>query len=524
VKIGMTAIYSEEVIKGYPTNLNCKYPYTMKQDYLSSVNIACSTVKKYSKALGGLACAAIISSCGNTQSDNQPQSATPPNILFILADDHRWDMLSKFHPIVKTPNLDVLADKGTVFKNAFVTTPICASSRVTILTGLTERTHDFTFGRPKTGIEESANMYPNVVKAEGYSTAFVGKYEIGISGDNNERFDFFKPLLQSINEEYEGKTIPQTYYIAELAKDFIEASKVSGKPWTMSVNFWNPHAHDRDLVDQYHYPEEFESMYADVTIPPAKFSDDATFNALPDFLKESIGRERWHWRYDTPEKYQKMVKRYYRAISAVDKAVGMIYSKLEETGMADNTVIIYMGDNGYNLNERQLAGKWFGWEEDLRIPLIVYDPRNKASHGQEVDKMALNLDIASTIVDLAGVEIPASYQGKSLTPLLSNPDAANWRTEFFFEHMYQPKRTSIPPTVGIRTERWKYVDFFKHDFQQLFDLKNDPEEEINLIDSKDHQDTVATLSNKVDEYIEIYEQQRSTEVKQRESFINVRNP
>jgi arylsulfatase A-like enzyme len=90
--------------------------------------------------------------------------------------------------------------------------------------------------------------------------------------------------------------------------------------------------------------------------------------------------------------------------------------------------------------------------------------------------------------------------------------------------MYQPKRTSIPPTVGIRTERWKYVDFFKHDFQQLFDLKNDPEEEINLIDSKDHQDTVATLSNKVDEYIEIYEQQRSTEVKQRESFINVRNP
>ncbi|MDU0352613.1 sulfatase-like hydrolase/transferase [Paraglaciecola aquimarina] len=372
---------------------------------------------------------AVLNSCGTTQ-ELDKQVTQKPNILFILADDHRWDMLGKNHPIIKTPNLDKLATQGTEFKNAFVTTPICATSRVSILTGLTERTHDFTFSRPKTGEQESANMYPNIVKNGGYSTAFVGKYEIGISGDNEERFDFFKPLLQSKTEEYEGKTLPQTYYIAELAKDFIEQSKVTGKPWTMAVNFWNPHAHDRDLVDQYHYPAEFESMYADITIPPAKFSDDATFEALPDFLKKSIGRERWEWRYNTPEKYQKMVKRYYRAISAVDKAVGMIYQKLEETGMANNTVIIYMGDNGYNLNERQLAGKWFGWEEDLRVPLIIYDPRNKTSHGKEIQKMALNIDVTSTIVDLAGLTSPATYQGKSLVPLLNNETHTPWRTEF----------------------------------------------------------------------------------------------
>lgn len=486
-------------------------------------------LSKLMVAVSALSVFIVLNACTNKSADQSAgQSAvqfpppSKPNILFILADDHRWDMLGKYHPIVKTPNLDELANKGAVFKNAFVTTPICATSRVSILTGLTERTHDFTFGRPKTGKEESANMYPAVLKRGGYRSAFVGKYEIGLSGKDEDRFDFFKPLLQSKTEQYQGKTLPQTYYIAELAKEFIEQSSSADEPWTMSVNFWNPHAHDADLKDQYHYPEEFESMYEDVTIPPAKFSDDATFQSLPEFLKKSIGRERWKWRYDTPAKYQRMMKRYYRAISAVDKAVGMIHQKLEETGIADNTVIIYMGDNGYNLNERQLAGKWFGWEEDLRIPLIIYDPRNKNTQKKEVQEIALNIDIASTIVDLAGLDAPTSYQGMSLLPILDRAKEIEWREEFFFEHMYQPKRTFIPPTVGLRTEKWKYIDFYKNGFQQLYDLENDPQEEINLINSESHKEIAAQLSLKVDQYINEYERQRTEEVKQRDFFINIR--
>ncbi|MCF2946948.1 sulfatase [Paraglaciecola aquimarina] len=498
----------------------------MKNIVKNTLTLSSNLMVKVKMPISILVIACAFGGCSVTQTAKE--NTKQPNILFILADDHRWDMLGKYHPIINTPTLDTLASKGTVFKNAFVTTPICATSRVSILSGLTERTHDFTFSRPKAGAVESANMYPNVVKTGGYSTAFVGKYEIGISGSNEERFDYFKPLLQAKTAEYKGQTLPQTYHIAELAKDFIEQSQTTGQPWTMAVNFWNPHAHDRDLVDQYHYPEEFESMYADITIPSAKFSDDVTFNALPKFLKESIGRERWEWRYNSPEKYQKMVKRYYRAISAVDKAVGMIYQKLEETGIADNTVIIYMGDNGYNLNERQLAGKWFGWEEDLRVPLIIYDPRNQNSHGKEVQKMALNIDVTSTIVELAGLQPPVSYQGKSLVPLLGNEKISNqantkWRDEFFFEHMYQPKRTFIPPTVGIRTEKWKYVDFYKNGFQQLFDLEKDPQEAYNLIDSPAHQTVIKQLSDKTDQYIQKYEAARSDEVKQRSSFINVRH-
>lgn len=447
-----------------------------------------------------------------------------PNVIFILADDHRWDLIGKYHPIIKTPNLDQLANKGTVFKNAFVTTPICATSRVSILTSLTERTHDFTFGRPGTGIEESNTIYPKVLKDNGYRSAFVGKYEIKLSGKSEDKFDYFKELLQTKTVNYQGKEIPQTYHIAELAKEFIAQPENKNAPWVMAVNFWDPHAHDIDKEEQYHYPEEFESYYQDITIPDAKFSRDNTFDELPDFLKESIGKVRWQYRYSTDELYQKMVKRHYRAISGVDKAVGMIYAELEKQGVADNTVIIYAGDNGYNINERQLAGKWFGWEEDLRIPLIIYDPRNKISHGKENTQMALNIDIAPTILALAGVDAPNSYQGESLTPLLSENKTVieTWRKEFFFEHMYQPKRVSIPPTVGLRTQQWKYVDFYKNDFQQLYNLVDDPQEQHNLAQLPQYQSVLADLSARTDKYIEKYENLRTKEVEQRPSFINVR--
>ena len=232
---------------------------------------------------------AMLSSC-NSFVAKEEAPAVKPNVLFILADDHRWDMLGKYHPIVKTPNLDTLADKGTVFKNAFVTTPICATSRVSILTGLTERTHDFTFGRPKTGPEEVANMYPAVLKRDGYRSAFVGKYEIKMSGDNTDRFDYFKPLLQAQTQTYKGKELPQTYYIAQLANDFIEQAAKSNQPWTMSVNFWNPHAFDFDKEEQFHYPTEFDDWYEDTHIPAAQKSDKQSFASLPDFLKESMAR------------------------------------------------------------------------------------------------------------------------------------------------------------------------------------------------------------------------------------------
>ncbi|OUS71083.1 acetylglucosamine-6-sulfatase [Pseudoalteromonas sp. A601] len=445
-----------------------------------------------------------------------------PNILFILADDHRWDLLGKDHPIIKTPNLDELASKGVSFSNSFVTTPICASSRVSILTGLTERTHDFTFSRPATGVIESDNIYPKKLKEQGYTSGFVGKYEIKLSGEDFDRFDYFEPLLHSKTNTYRGDDIPQTHYIAQRAKDFIERAQDSTKPWVLNVNFWNPHALDSDKQDQYHYPAKFENLYSDITIPPAKLSDDATFAALPEFLQKSIGRVRWEYRYANDAMYQKMIKRHYRAITAVDEGVGQIIAQLEKQGMLQNTIVIYTGDNGYSLNERQLAGKWFGWEEDLRVPLIIYDPRNTKQKGVSIDKTVLNIDIAPTILDYADVEIPKAYQGDSLVGLVEGEEMPSWREEFLFEHMYQPKRVSIPPMVGLRTNTWKFVDFYKNDHLQLYNLKEDPLEKFNLAQLPEYKSKVDELRKRTADYISKYENERSEEVSSRASFLNSR--
>jgi len=437
----------------------------------------------------------------------QASAKKAPNIVFLLADDHRWDLIGKYHPIIQTPNLDALANKGTFFKKAFVTTPICATSRASILTSTTERTHQHTFGRAPVPLALAQNSYPQKLKEAGYQSAFIGKFGLLIEGETDDRFDYFASLNQTQFNQYNGKDIPQTYYMANLANDFIEKSHKTNadKPWTVSVSFWDPHAHDVDEVDQFHYPAEFESLYQDTVIPPAKLSSDADFDALPPFFKDSMARLRWHFRFGNEDIYQKMVKRHFRAIAGVDKAVGMITQKLEALGIADNTIIIYTGDNGFNLNERQLAGKWFGWEEHLRVPLIVYDPRNAASHGQERDQMVLNIDLAPTMLDLAGLPQPSTYQGQSVAPLLSNKHQ-KLREDFFFEHTFEPNKAPIPPMVGVRTEQWKYVRFVKeNNFEQLYNLKSDPEELTNLAKTKQHQKVLADLRKRTDDYVTQYQ-------------------
>jgi len=474
--------------------------------------------KSYRIKLGLLLSASLLTSaCQLTDKDTKNlvsnlQEQQRPNILFILADDHRWDLIGKYHPIVKTPTLDKLADQGVFFKKAFVTTPICGASRASILTGLTERTSDYSFHRPPVSEEDMAITYPVVLKQHGYTTGFVGKFGVETSGNIEQRFDYFKRSKMKKNDIHKGVERPQTYHFVELAKDFIEQNKESGQPWSLSVSFWNPHALDPDKVDQYHYPAEFDEYYNDITIPPAPLSSAADFEALPDFLKTSLGRERWQYRYKTEALYQKMVKRHYRAVSAVDRGVGMLYDKLVEAGMAENTIIIYTGDNGYSLNNRQLAGKWFGWDEDLRVPLIIFDPRNRKAQVRE--EIALNIDIAPTILDLAGIELSKRYQGKSLKPIMAG-ETPEWRSEFFFEHLFSPKVFKIPPTVGVRTEDWKYVRYYRDKHEQLYDLKNDPNEATNLATSAQHENILNQLRQKTDAYIDQYEAERNNTVKQR---------
>src|SRR5262249_49339856 len=204
---------------------------------------------------------------------------------------------------------------------------------------------------------------------------------------------------------------------------------------------------------------------------------------------------RWERRLGTPEMYQRVTKDYYRLISGVDREVGRIAAELAERKLTDNTVIVFTSDNGYFLGERGMADKWLPYEESIRVPLIVYDPRlSESARSRILDALALNIDVAPTLLDLAGLPAPAAMQGRSLVPLLRTDTAQqDWRTELFYEPLTSPK--IIPPAEGVRTERWKYFRWLEAQpvIEELYDLKADPLEERNLAAEPAHAETLAQL-------------------------------
>jgi arylsulfatase A-like enzyme len=203
------------------------------------------------------------------------------------------------------------------------------------------------------------------------------------------------------------------------------------------------------------------------------------YDAQPAFLKNTMSRTRWGWRFDTPEKYQSMVKGYYRMISGIDLVLGRIRGELSRLGLAGNTVIIFTSDNGYFLGERGYADKWLMYEPSIRIPLVVYDPRApRKSRGLVKRDMVLNIDLAPTLMDLAGIGVPPQTQGRSLKPLLGRKRPA-WRSEVFCEELWD--HPDIPRSECVRTKRWKYIQYPAHpEYVELFDLADDPDEKRNL--------------------------------------------
>lgn len=402
--------------------------------------------------------------------------------------------------------MDRLASDGVFFENAFVTTPICAASRSSILTGMYERTHGYTFGQGDIKQVYMDLSYPVLLKGSGYFTGFFGKFGVNYAGfdslfdigedyDRNGKFNdrrgyFYKTIDQD--------TVHLTRYNGQKAIDFIRESPKE-KPFMLSLSFSAPHAHD-PAEKQYFWSPEFDTMYQDLVIPDPLLKEDSYFQAQPDYVRTGENRTRWHWRFDTPEKYQHSVKGYYRMISEVDAEIGKIRKALEENGLAENTVIILMGDNGYFLGERQLAGKWLMYDNSLRVPLIIYDPREKG--GKRVDSFALNIDVPSTIFDLAGIKSPKSWQGLSLI----SPQLAK-RKEFLTEHLWQTP--IIPPSEAIRTGRWKYFRYINNQkHEELYDLSLDPLEKNNLADDPGHQAILSQLRKKLEKKVEGYLKER----------------
>ncbi len=437
------------------------------------------------------------------------QGAEKPNIIFFLADDQRWDQMGcAGHPVIQTPNVDQLAREGVRFRNMFVTTSICAASRASIFTGHYERSHRYTFGTVPIAKQQTSLSYPALLKQNGYQTGFVGKFGVRVDrGVTDEMFHYFKPL--GTNPYHKPQPDGSTRHVSQIAGDLaIEflSQQVKDKPFCLSVSFNAPHAEDSDKQDHYPFPKAVAHLYEDSTIAPPRMAAPEIFESQPEFLKQGLNRQRYFWRWDTDEKYQKNIRGYYRMISGVDHVVGRVMKQLEAAGLSQNTILVYAGDNGYYLGQRGFAGKWSHYEESLRVPLVIHDPRAKvAARGKQVDPIALNIDIPATILELAGVEVPESYQGRGLGPLLAGDKPDDWRTDFLCEHLLHMPG-GIPKYEGVRGERWVYARYFEQDppFEFLHDLENDPDQLINHATDSKFASQLATMRSRCDQLRDQY--------------------
>jgi len=409
-----------------------------------------------------------------------------PNIIFLLTDDHRWDALGAAgNPIIRTPHLDKLATAGILFRNAYVTTSICCVSRASLLTGQYEsrhRIHNFTTDLSPAALKST---YPALLRQAGYTLGFVGKFGVG-KNPPDSLYDFWVNTEKGstggqpdyIRTDKNGYSIHDNDTINNAVQQFLR-QYYKNTPFCLAVSFKAPHEQDGNPPTYITQPR-FNDYYKDVHIPEPVTADPIYWDQLPPFLRtdNNIARERWKGLLSPATLYQENVKNYYRLISGVDEVVGNLMTTLERSGLADNTVIIFMGDNGFLLGEHGMEGKWYGYDPSIRVPLFIYYPRLPDRVRQtRPGQIALNIDIAPTILSMAGVPVPAAMQGQDLLAVLDN--RVTEREYFFYQHYFlgSPK---IPRVEGVVSRDFKYMQYIEHDYEELFDRKHDPHETLNL--------------------------------------------
>ncbi len=435
----------------------------------------------------------------------------PPNILFFLTDDQRNDTLGcAGHPIVKTPQIDRLAAEGVRFDNMFVSHSICWVSRTSILTGLTARSFGVRTRPDQAKPEALKHFCPDLLKKKGYRTGFYGKWHAKMPRGFRpaDHFDEFQSIWRNpyFKKQPDGSKRHTTEIIGDRAVEFLQ-KQPADQPFCLHLWFNAAHAEDGDKrpgIGHFPWPQATDGLYDDITIPPPRLSDPAIFASQPEHLKKSINRARYFWRWDTPEKYQTNMRAYLRMLSGIDGVIGRVRKTLKEKGLDQNTIIVYSADNGYYMGDRGFAGKWSHYEESLRVPLVIYDPRLPAAQrGRVVNSLAVNLDLPATFLAWAGVPIPQTYQGQNLQPILQGHTPDHWREDFFCEHVI------LAPTLtweGVRGERYVYARYFDQDplSEFLHDLQVDPDQLKNFAGDPEYTQVLQTMRRRCDELVNRY--------------------
>ena len=403
-----------------------------------------------------------------------------PNFLFIYTDDQRWDAMGVVQreqgararfSWFKSPNMDRLAAEGVRFRNAFVTCSLCSPSRAAFLTGRYNHLNGITNNH--TPFPEDSVTHATLLRAAGYRTAYIGKWHMGSQRGQRPGFDYSASFISHgrYNDcpvEINGVSTPTKGWIDDVSTAYaIEWMKQNrDRPFSLVVGFKSPHTPRGGQ----NLPERLRNLYAGESSRPAPNSSAFPIFRAPDPStgKQSQGLAANEIHLD-----------YFRHVTCADQNLGKLLDALDELGLAEDTVVVYTSDNGYYLGEHGLGDKRSLYEESLRIPMLVRYPR-LFGKGRVVDEMVLNIDLAPTFLDLAGVPVPREMQGVSWKALAAGQKPGNWRPSFLAEYFYE-QGVNVPTMVGVRTASAKLVKYPGHDeWTEVFDLDADPYELKNL--------------------------------------------
>ena len=446
-----------------------------------------SSRREFLKQAAGGAAASLFAPALLAAAESGDVPAPPakrPNILYMMTDDQRFDGLSIMgNAVVETPNMDRIAREGALFENMFATNSLCAPSRASFLTGKYSHTHGVrTNYTPWT----DQPVFTDYLKEAGYQIAYIGKFHQGGTvlpkkpdfwlGFTNQG-QYRDPTLL----DFDGRMKKEKGHVTDLLADraITYLTEHRKDPFCLLLWFKAPH---RDWQPA----ERFANLYADKKVPhPPTFDTD--YAGKPQAVKDT------KMQVETAKgkmPFDEWVKDYWRTVAGVDENIGRVLQTLKNLGLAENTIIVFTSDNGFFLGEHHFFDKRLMYEPSIRIPMLVRWP-GRIKPGTRIREMALNVDLAPTLLDLAGVPVPADMQGASWRPLLEGRSVP-WRTSWYYEYYEYPGEHMVRPNRGVRTERWKYIEYpefhgksgnEKRDFPaefELYDLATDPDEAHNL--------------------------------------------
>ncbi|NRB73793.1 MAG: sulfatase [Verrucomicrobiales bacterium] len=445
-----------------------------------------------------------------------------PNLLVILTDDQRYDAMGFLgHPFLETPTLDRIAKEGVHFKNAVVTTSLCSPSRASILTGLYAHNHRVVDNYNP--FSDELVFFPKYLQDVGYETAFVGKWHMGGEIDHPQPgFDhwvafkgqgvyFADPADAKVKGRYvpqvsrdglnvNGERVPQEGYITDVltdyATDWLEG-RSGDKPWMLYLSHKAVHA-DFLPANRHAYSYEKETFEKPVTW----FDNPELFRDVPLWVQnQRNSRHGVEFAYYANLDIGTYYKRYCETIRAIDDSTGAVLKALEDRGELDNTVILFMADNGFLFGERGLIDKRNAYDASVRIPMLLRYPKG-VKGGQTLTEVVANIDVAPTMLDFAGVEVPEYMDGRSMKPLVTG-ESDEWRDYLLYEYYWERNYPHTPTTHAVLGERFKYIRYHGvWDVDELFDLEKDPEERINLINDPEYAETVEKLNQRLFELME----------------------